>query len=446
MRKVDLHYSRYSESIFLICAAYIIISSSPSLSQVSEQPLDSLHIEQVVADVIHHNDRLAAARYKEQSVQFKSGPAGAWDDPMLMVGVVNLPTSLDFQMDDMTMKMISLSQNIPYSGYKALLAKAAKSEARASSAERQSIETDLATAAKLAFYDLYYKDQSLTELLRQKELLAQVASSTLDKLKANQVSQEEYLSAQSGLWRIESEILSAEQELDETRYSLNALRGIQVDKPLPPLAQASTIGIPDSVSPWLDAAYANYSELRKLQLQSESYEFSAAASKRMSWPMFTLSGNYGIREGIGMNGLRDNMIGFQAEISLPLFSGRQQRSMAHSMSAMSKSSLASASQLRRDSEAQINSLYWRAVRLSESLNLYRDRIVPTSEEAFKSALAGYAVNNTSFTALINSAISLHRDRIATNQIANELARTMTEVERYITDPEKLNPKKDNISK
>jgi len=428
-----------------IAAALIIVCllSSSALSQNIQHASDSLYIDQVIMDVLKNNDRLAAAQYMEQSARAKIGPAGAWDDPMLMVGVTNLPTSLDFQSDDMTMKMIGLSQNIPYSGYKGLQAKAAKSDAEASTAERHSAELDLISAAKTAFYDLYYKNLILNELLRQKDLFGQIVSSTLGKLKTNQAGQEEYLSAESNLWRVESEILSARQELDESRYSLNALRGIKGDTILPPLAGPSIMEIPDSASVWLAASYEHYPELRKLQSQSESYSFSAAASRRMAWPMLTLSGSYGLREGIGMMGPRDNMISIQADISLPFLSGRQQKNMARSMLAMSKSSQASANQLRTDIDARIRALHQRALRLSESRDIYQNKIVPTSEETFRSAFSGYTSNLISYTELINTAISLYRDHITLDQISNQLAQTMTEVERYIADPAEIDQKTDN---
>ena len=68
-------------------------------------------------------------RYMEKAAEAKAKSAGAWDDPMLMVGVANLPTSFDFKMDPMTMKMLGLSQNIPYAGQKGLQKKAARAEA-----------------------------------------------------------------------------------------------------------------------------------------------------------------------------------------------------------------------------------------------------------------------------------------------------------------------------
>jgi len=399
-------------------------------------PADTLRLGQVVKEVIQHNDRVAAARYMEQSSRAKVGPAGAWNDPMLMLGVANLPTSLDFKMDDMTMKMVGLTQRISYAGEKGLLSKAARSEAAASTEERRAVELELATAAQFAYFDLYYQKRNLEDLGRQRELMKQVVSSATAKLRVDQAGQDEVLAAQTDLWRLESMILSAEAEVTSAGSTLNSLRGLDAldaRTPLPPLASPYDFVIPDQPDQWLAAAAEHYPPLKKLEYLSESYRFSAAASQRMRWPMLDLSANYGLREA-GPMGPRDNMIGFQAAVSLPIFAGRQQRQMALSMQAMQKSSEAESAQLWRETQATLVTLHDRVQRLSKSLRLYREEIIPASEDTYRSALAGYVNNRTSFIALLTYAGAIYRDRITASQLANELARTLAEAGRYTTDP------------
>ena len=394
---------------------------------------DTLRLEQAVKDVLRHNDNVAAARYMEQSSRAKVGPAGAWSDPMLMLGVVNLPTSFDFKMDDMTMKMIGLSQKIPYAGEKRLQSKAARSEAAASAEERRAVELELATAAQYAYFDLYYQRRNLEDLTRQRELLSQVASSAMAKLRVDQAGQDEVLGAQADLWRLESMILSAEAEATSAGSTLNSLRGLDARAVVPPLATPRDPAVPDRPDEWLAAAAENYPPLKRLHRLSESYKFSSEASQRMRWPMLELSADYGVRED-GPMGPRDNMIGFQAALSLPIFAGSQQGQMARSMRAMQKGAEAEATQLMRDVQADLVTLHDRAQRLSKSLILYREQIIPAAEDAYRSALAGYSNNRTSFIALLTYAGAIYQDRIAANQLANELARTMAEVKRYTVDP------------
>ncbi|MEW6016141.1 MAG: TolC family protein [Candidatus Zixiibacteriota bacterium] len=393
---------------------------------------DSLTLNRVVTEVLAHNDRVAAARLMEKSAREKAASAGAWNDPMLMLGVQNLPTSLDFKEDMMTMKMLGLSQDIPYSGYKGLESKAAKAEAEAEGKTREEVEREMVVAARMAYYNFYYQNEILKELEGQRQIAEQVAEAASAKLRSNQGTQEDLLAAQSDLWRIETEILSAKQLLDEARFDLNSLRGADINTEIGTIESPEFAIIPDSAETWLAQAEENYPPLRRLAYLSESYQFSAKAANRMRWPMLNLSGSYGFRADSEME-KRDNMIGVQATLSLPIFSRRQQGKMSESMKAMSESVDSEARQLRKDIEARLRSLLHRAQRLQESLRIYREMIIPTSEQALKSAFAGYAANRSSFQTLLNYASAIYRDKIVVHQIANELASTMAEAEKYFVE-------------
>ncbi|MEW5796037.1 MAG: TolC family protein [Candidatus Zixiibacteriota bacterium] len=403
------------------------------VSQVAGQPGDSLYIDEVIRDVVLHNNRAAAARYMEQAARAKVGPAGAWDDPMLMLGVANLPTSFDFDMDPMTMKMVGLSQNIPYAGQKGLQSKAAQSEADAASEDRRAMEVDLVMAARYAFADLYYRTRSLGDLAAQHDLLEAVVASAKSKLATNQASQDEVLAAQAELWRLQAQLLEAEHMVDESRYNLNILRGLDPVSDALPLAVSSQPEVPQSPDNWLAAARQNYPPLRKLSRQAEAYTFSSRAARRMSWPMLGLSANYGFRTDTEMED-RDNMVGFQATLTLPIFAGRQQRRMAESMEAMRRSVDEEALQLGREIESRLRLLHTTAVHLVQTVDLYGNRIIPITQDAFQSALAGYASNRVPYTNLLMLAVNVYRDRLMLNEVNNQLARTMAEIDRYTVGP------------
>jgi len=164
------------------------------------------------------------------------------------------------------------------------------------------------------------------------------------------------------------------------------------------------------------------------------YAFSSTSAKRMRGPMLKLSANYGLRADTPMEDRMD-MLGFQAEFSLPIFSGRRQGDMALSMDAMRQSADADAVQMWREVEADLKTMHNKIRRLSESLGLYHDRITPADEDAYNSAFAGYSANREMFADLLMRAVTIYRDRIMAHRLAWELARTIAEVEKYTTDPE-----------
>jgi outer membrane protein, heavy metal efflux system len=404
------------------------------LSAVAQaQTSDTVRLEAVVRQVVAHNDRLAAMSYMERAAQEKIGPAGAWDDPMLMLGVVNLPTTLKFDQDMMTMKMIGLSQSIPYAGQKGLEAKAAKAEAAVSRDETESMRRELVAAATTAYADLYYRRRAVTQLAAQYELLDQVVASTRAKLTVDLGTQDELLAAQAEQWRLQAQLVMAESDAEESGYRLNALRGVEPMIQIGVLAEPVWDSLPATAEPWLATARESYPPLAKLRHQGESYGFSAQAASRMSWPMLGLSAEYGVRGSADMP--LDNMLSFQATFSLPLFSGRAQRKMARSMTAMQESSTAEEAQVWRDVQADVSALYLHALHYHDNVRLYEERIIPASEDAFRGALAGYTTNRTPLTNVLNYALAIARDRLTLLEQKRSLARTMAEAGKYLYSPE-----------
>lgn len=420
-----------------VTAALLLPSAARSAAPSGVQPApahENLTVDDVVRQVLRRNDGVLAARFMEEAARRRARPAGAWDDPMLMAGVSNLPKSFDFKEDMMTMTMIGLSQTIPYSGEKGLQRRAAGKEADAAGEDRRLMEIDAAVAAKIAFFDLFYRNAIVADLERRRDLIEQIVDAAVARLRANQAGQDEVLSAQAELWRLDAMILMAEQQSAAARYALNSLRGADPSTRVVLSAGLPDRDIPSSPDAWIEAAERTYPPLRALAYRSEGYALSADAARRMRWPMLTLSGSYGFRADTEME-KRGDMVSFYASLSLPLFKGRRQADMALSMDAMERGAAAEAVQMRREIQSEILTLHERAVRLSERLDLYRNRIIPTAEDAFRSALSGYAGSRTSFIALLDYAQAIISDAIAANEIANELEMTLSEVERYTWAPD-----------
>ena len=91
--------------ILLTCAD----ASAASSNQYPKPMRDAL------AEAAANNPDILAARSEVEAAQLRVASAGALDDPMLEAGIIDLPTgSLSFNREDMTQKMIGLSQRLPY--------------------------------------------------------------------------------------------------------------------------------------------------------------------------------------------------------------------------------------------------------------------------------------------------------------------------------------------
>jgi outer membrane protein TolC len=416
-----------------------VLNDCTANAQTSISSSDSLRLGKVIKDVIARSDRIKAARFMERAVAAEAKGAGAWDDPMVMIGFKNLPTSLDFNEDGMTMKMLGLSQTIPYAGEKGLRKRVAEANRKSSISEREDTELEVITSAKLAFYDIYYNTKALSLYDRQTQIAAQIVASVRSKLETGQANPEDYAAAQADLWRQQSLLAPYAHAIETAQLNLNDLRGAPADSFLPYPATPQFALLPETHEPWLEAALLHYPPLKQLAAKSNSSSYSAAASQRMRWPMLTISGDYGFRKDTPSE-KRSDMIGLQANISLPIFSARKNIGMRDSQELMKFNYDAQADQLKRDVEARLRALFLDALHERENIQLYRDRIIPADEEAYQHAFSGYINNRTSLTTLMNYSITTHRDRLTLNQLEYDFARTIAMAERYTTDPATLSGK------
>ena len=101
------------------------------------------------------NPAIRAARQEAQAAEQRIAPAGALNDPMLEVGVLNLPiNSFNFRQDDMTMKMIGLGQRLPYPGKRRLREEVAEQDADAIQHRYRETVNRMVRNVRVAYYDL----------------------------------------------------------------------------------------------------------------------------------------------------------------------------------------------------------------------------------------------------------------------------------------------------
>lgn len=414
-----------------------VMESLVSAAVAQTDPTDTLTMDRVVQEVVRNNDRLKATAFMEEAARREVGPAGAWDDPMLMLGVQNLPPSFRFDEEMMTMKMIGLTQRLPYAGEKGLQAKSKRAAAEAVAEERNQTALDLVAAAKTAYVKLYYHQRVIDDLENQRELAEQIAVSVRSRVEANLAGMDELNAALAAMWRLDAEILTHHNDAHTAHHRLDALRGAISPDDLPAVAPPDVAALPDTFLVWTDSARVHYAPLRQMFKRAESYRLNALASNRMSWPMLELSASYGIREDLvmddGMVTPQDNMWNFGATFSLPVFKGRQEKQMARSMTAMQRQMESEAAQMAKDVDAELRALHMRAEHFQEAAAMYEQKIVPADDEAFRSALSSYSSGRTSLPDLLNYATTIYRDRATLTDLQLAYAVAVFEAERYTTD-------------
>lgn len=109
----------------------------------------------LIMEALVNNPEIQAAQQEREAAQQRIAPAQALDDPMLEAGVINAPlASSPFNREDMTMKMIGLSQRLPFPGKRGLRKEVASKDAEAIAQGYHETVNRIVHDLKAAYFDL----------------------------------------------------------------------------------------------------------------------------------------------------------------------------------------------------------------------------------------------------------------------------------------------------
>jgi len=344
-----------------------------------------LSLQETVRLATERAPMLEARRAGVSSAQEEAARAGALPDPMLTVGMDNLPVTgsdaFDARADDMTMKKIGLRQEIP---------SRAKRSARRSLATRQIDEAQAQAEAEVlavrrasaeAWIALWAAQRELIvlQLLRDQAAVATKVAKARVASGAETVSGA--LATEAAVMELDNRIEAARAEKAAAQAGLARWLGdmdVEVSSEEPdfkalPVSETQLLVAVDRVGPLLPAT---------AQVETAAAAIDVArAEKRPDW---SLGASYGQRDGG-----RSDMIMFEIGIGLPLFSrNRQDRGVA-AREADYQAALSTREDLRRQETARIRADIARWEGLKRQVALHEASLLPLARDRSMTTLAAY---------------------------------------------------------
>ena len=352
------------------------------LARAAEPPLtlaEAVRLAGMQAPRLKAQDAAVAAAEAEAS------RAGALPDPMLMVGIENLPVTggdaFDPTVDDMTMKRIGVRQEFPAAAKRnaqRTLALRQVDEARAQAvAERLGVQR----AAADAWIDAWaatHQVHALEQLREQARLAAKLARA---RAAGGSGSLADALAADAAGLELDNELEAARGRRDA---ALAALRRWVPGASVPSLADT-----PDFDSLPLSSAQVRtrLDDSAPLLGSSARVETAAAAvdasraEKRLDW---SLTAAYGQRDRD-----RSDMLSVEVGIALPLFQRTRQDRGVLAREAEYQQALALREDDRRALAAEIDAAFARWETLKRQVALHVQRLLPLARDRSAAALAFY---------------------------------------------------------
>jgi outer membrane protein, heavy metal efflux system len=362
------------------------------------------------------SEAVRSARSGAQGAAEMARAAGQLPDPMLGIGIDNLPAtgrqSFNPAAEDMTMKRIGLSQEwVPVGKRAAREAVAGAMAARESSMERVAAGEARLQAA-LAYVEAWYAGEALRLTTLGEHHAHEELEAARSRLATPSGSSAELLMALSAQGTAADESAESRQGQNAATAMLQRWVGVKPDELLPPelpatpAEQAYVEAHPGVVAKTPDIAVARHeAEL-------------AGLARRPNW---TYELSYGQRQG------RPDMVSFGVTIPLTVSpSTRQDRETAAKLALVDKAE-AELEEARRAAAGEYAALSSDERRLGERIERFRAAVLTPLQQRSAATLAAYRSNQASLVMLFEARHAELEAQRKLLSLQRELARTRVQL-------------------
>lgn len=204
------------------CAILSLFITGVSLPAYADSTALTLMDAQKLA--VERSRHLASKDFAARAAREMAMAAGQLPDPVLRVGVENLPIEgadrLSLNRDSMTMRRVGVMQELPRAAKRRFKSERFEREAEKFMAEKSALAATVERDTAMAWLDLYYAQRIVVLLSEQIDQTKQEIKAVQAAYSAGDARQAELLAAHGNLIRLQDQKSNAERRVRDARISL----------------------------------------------------------------------------------------------------------------------------------------------------------------------------------------------------------------------------------
>jgi len=372
-----------------------------------------IRLSDLLREAREKNPDLIAAQAHLRAARENVSPAGALDDPMLMVQLWNAP--VDFSSVPV---MAQLSQTIPLAGKRGARADAARADAALAESELLVQQREVETALASAYFELFLAERTQEVDDELETILKVLLVSSETRISSGKGEQVELLRAQGSLVQLRS---NRESAIDHKQSAWARIASLVDRNPAGPagttLAPNVLANLPD-VGTLQKRALQSRPELAGARARISSADAEARLARAAAIPDLTLS--LAEMHDFRSQGAPSDFLFAGVQINLPIFGGSKNRPRVSSAEARIASATASERALRNRIVAEVAEIHAHLVAETRQIDLHH-QLVPLARQTVESAQSSYATGRGDFATALDSAreLRMHELELAMHLAAYE---------------------------
>ncbi|GAC03083.1 MAG: TolC family protein [Alteromonadaceae bacterium] len=441
-----------TRSSYYVIALMTLLNAGLAQSQTERV----LKLEQAVEIAIDNDPWLVGSEYREQAIVSSSIAASSLPDPVVNIGLANLPTDgFAFDQEPMTQLKAGVSQMFPRGDSLDIRSRQLREQA----AEHPLMRIDRVARTRVQVSDIwleiYRAQQSITLIHQDRALFEQLS----DIAKANyasavgRVRQQDIIRAKLELTRLEDRLtklqaleeratgkllewlLKSEQSMRQLGF--NAFTVFQLPNALPAITDVSenTLTLVKNRNQQeLATLLAEHPYILSINQRIQASKTGVELAREKYKPQWGVNASYAFRDDTPGGSSRADFLSVGVSFDLPIFTqNRQDQEVA---AAVSQSEAIKTDKLLalREMMSAIQSLYAERQRLTDRQLLYKEELLKQMREQAEASLNAYTNDDGDFAEVVRARIADLNARIDALDIDVDLFKTNIRLNYYFNTP------------
>lgn len=412
--------------------SYSVTSPAPAVEAVppTAPDLGGPHpVEMYISYALSQNPDIEVARKRVDAAAYRVPQAASLRDPTF--GVTAFPSPVETAAGQQEVALTS-SQQLPWLGKLGTRAAAAEADTNVARAQLATVELEVIEQVKRAYYELYFVQRAVRITEDNRKLLLDFVRIAESKYRTGKASQQDVLRAQVEISNLDNQLIRLRQQIDSSQAKLARLMHISPDTPVRALEQPPQQRIPDDLQRLYQQAIAGQPELHAQLAAVQRDRRNVDLARLEYFPDLTAGATWIGTSTSGIspvaNGDDPVLLGFS--VNVPIYRTRLDAGVREAESRVVAATRQYDSLRDRTTES-VKDLYTQAISQYDLVKLFRDDIIPKTEQTLEISQSDYQVGEVDFLTLIDNWQQLLRFQIAYHRIESQLQQTLAALERVV---------------
>jgi outer membrane protein TolC len=391
----------------------------------------ALTLDQAIQIAQHNDPWQGGNQLREQALLAQSAAADTLPDPVLSMGMLNLPTNgYALDQEPMTQIKLSVSQMFPRGDSRTIARRQLELLAGQQPLLGQDRRAQVKVTVSTLWLDAYAADKSIRLLAQERGLFEQLADFVQTSYSSAQgkTRQQDVVRAQLEIARLQDRLTLLYEQKDTALAKLMAWlwadepgqQGfesegqITLNGPLPDikLPQAASGLLTSLLNPQqLANLLTTHPAVQAIQQRIQAGHSSVKLAEQKYSPQWAVNAGYAYRQDDQLGRSRADFLSLGVSVSMPIFSTKRQDNDVRASRLTTESLKTDQRLLLRNMLVQLTALTYQYQRMDQRAELYANSILPQMHQQAEASLSAYTHDDGDFDEVMRARIAEFNGRM-----------------------------------